>query len=163
MRFEMPSLASSWSRSVSTNQTSRGALTFGMMMTSRFSPARWTVWTMSSRTQRVCTALIRTARVLRAQSRVLSASIVISRADSFWAGATASSRSRKTRSASLPAAFWIIFSLEPGVASSERRRRTVIRSPPGLPVTCRSRRESHRCALRESGRGGRCAKACARA
>src|SRR6185436_12004877 len=47
------------------------------------------------------------------------------RAFSFSFGATESSRSRNTRSASDAAALAIIFSLEAGVDSSERRRRVV--------------------------------------
>src|SRR5437588_12175055 len=50
---------------------------------------------------------------------------MLARALSFSFGATASSRSRNTRSASLAAALAIIFSLVPGVDSSERRRRFV--------------------------------------
>jgi len=116
-------LSSSWVRSVSTKCTSRGAFTFGMMTTSRFRPAAPTISTSSSWHHFVWTPLMRTARVFRPQSSVLRPSMIGLRAASFSDGATASSRSRKTRSASLAAAFAIIFSLVPGVESSERRRR----------------------------------------
>ena len=48
---------------------------------------------------------------------------MVARAASLAAGATASSRSRKTKSASDWAALAIIFSLVPGVDNSERRSR----------------------------------------
>src|SRR5680860_1158828 len=66
---------------------------------------------------------MRTARVLLPQSSVLSALMILARAEAFSFGATESSRSRNTRSALLAAALTIIFSLLPGVDSSERRKR----------------------------------------
>ncbi len=118
-----PSLASSWPSSVSTNQTSRGALTLGTMMTSIAAPAPVTTSMRSSWHHTVSRPLIRTARVFDPQSSWFRASTIAPRAATLALGATASSRSRNTRSASLAAAFAIILSLEPGVESSERRRR----------------------------------------
>src|SRR6202008_985371 len=66
---------------------------------------------------------MRTQRVLPVQLRVFSAWTIFLRASRFWLGATASSRSRKTWSAFESAAFWIIFSLDPGVESCTRRAR----------------------------------------
>ena len=64
--------------------------------------------------------------VLAPQSRLVSASTTSAAGRGpSRSGATESSRSRNTRSASLAAALAIIFSLVPGVLSSERRRRMV--------------------------------------
>src|SRR5688572_30324606 len=66
---------------------------------------------------------MRTARVFTPQSRPLRPSMMFRRAPTFSEATTESSRSRKTRSASLAAALAIIFGLTPGVESSLRRRR----------------------------------------
>src|SRR3990167_2450332 len=66
---------------------------------------------------------MRTQRVLPFQLSVFRPSMIFLRASRFWLGATASSRSRKTWSAFDSEAFWIIFSLEPGVESWTRRGR----------------------------------------
>src|SRR5712692_1743907 len=66
---------------------------------------------------------MRTARVFLPQSSVFSAWITLALAATFSLGATESSRSRKTRSARLPAAFSIMRSLLAGVESSHRLRR----------------------------------------
>ena len=78
---------------------------------------------MSSKHQGVVTSLIRTQRVFLPQSRPFSASTMVLRAPALAEGATASSRSRNTWSASEAAALAIIFSLTPGTESWERRRR----------------------------------------
>ena len=96
---------------------------------------------MSSCAHSVCASLTRTARSFLPQSSSLRPRTTWSRAAIFCAGATASSRSRNTRSAALCAAFSIILGFEPGVDSSERRRRMVMSSPlaPG-PSSARRRR-----------------------
>src|SRR5688572_22547043 len=66
---------------------------------------------------------MRTARVFDPQSRSFKPDTMLGRAFSFSAGATASSRSRNTKSALLAAAFAIIFVLVAGVDNSERRSR----------------------------------------
>ena len=63
--------------------------------------------------------------VLVPQSTSLSAWTMFLRACGLSSGATASSRSRKTTSAALAAAFSNIAVFEPGTASSERCRRGV--------------------------------------
>src|SRR5260370_32463401 len=74
----------------------------------------------------VVTSLMRTQRVLRPQSRLLSAQLILLRASTFADGATASSRSQNTWSAADAAAFWSIFSLLPGTESCDRRARFVV-------------------------------------
>ena len=108
---------------VSKNQTSRGCLTLGRMMMSRFSPAPSTTLITSWTAQRVVWSLTRTERTLLPQSSSFRASIAIWRAPTFFSGETASSRSRKTRSASLCADFSTIRGLLAGTASSERLSR----------------------------------------
>ena len=67
---------------------------------------------------------MRTARTVRPQSQSRSAATAMPRAASFAAGAQASSRSKKTRSAPDAAAFSHILWLLAGVASSDRRTRS---------------------------------------
>src|ERR1700751_49034 len=69
---------------------------------------------------------MRIARTVRPQSSSLSALTALTRAAPLWAGAVASSRSRKTRSASQAAAWANMWSLLAGTASSERRSKDVI-------------------------------------
>ena len=123
------SLVSSCVSSVSKNQMSRGAFGFGTMITSSLSPAPSTTSITSSCAQCVSAPLTRTARIFLPQSRLRSASTAFLRAASFCAGATASSRSRKTMSAAVAIAFSIIFGLEAGVESSERLSRSVMIAP----------------------------------
>src|SRR5260221_3029378 len=98
-------------------------MTLVIMMVSRCSPAPSTTSMMSSKAYSVVRSLIRTQRVLPFQLSVFRPSMIFLRASRFWLGATASSRSRKTWSAFDSDAFWIIFSLEPGVESWTRRGR----------------------------------------
>ncbi len=132
-RDRSSSLDEAWSRaasdSVSKNQMSRGAFGFGTIITSSLSPAPSTTSITSSCAQCVSAPLTRTARILVPQSRLRSASTAFLRAASFCAGATASSRSRKTISAAVAIAFSIIFGLEAGVESSERLSRSVMIAP----------------------------------
>ena len=123
---DKPSLASSWVSSTSTHQTSRARSAFGMMIVSRFSRAPVTTSTMSSWHHWVSSPLMRIARTVRPQSSSLSALTALPRAASLCAGAVASSRSRKTRSASDAAALANMWSLAAGTASSERRNSEVI-------------------------------------
>src|ERR1700722_12788312 len=118
---DRPSLASSWVSSTSTHQTSRPRNAFGTMIVSRFSRAWLTTSTMSSWHHGVSSPLMRIARTVRPQSSSFSAAMALARAVSLCAGATASSRSRNTRSASEAAAWANIWSLLAGTASSERR------------------------------------------
>src|SRR5580704_4985805 len=74
--------------------------------------------------------LTRTARTVRPQSRPVRAPTAMARADSFTAGAQASSRSKNTRSAPAVGAFSHMRSLLAGVASSERRARGARTVPP---------------------------------
>ena len=94
-----------------------------MMITSSASRAPVTTSTMSSWHHCVSSPLIRIARMVRPQSRSVSAATAVARADSFAAGAQASSRSRNTRSAPARAATSHMCSLLAGVASSLRRGR----------------------------------------
>src|SRR5713226_1791521 len=71
---------------------------------------------------------MRTARVFLPQSSVFSAWITLALAATFSLGAAESSRSRKTRSAWLPAAFSIMRSFLAGVDSSHRLRRILFSS-----------------------------------
>src|SRR5882762_9022859 len=93
------------------------------MIVSRLAPAVSTISMISPWHHSVVTSLMRTQRVLRPQSRFLSAQLILLRASTFADGATASSRSQKTWSAADAAAFWSIFSLLPGTDSCDRRRR----------------------------------------
>src|SRR5580704_8782457 len=93
------------------------------MMQSRTSPAPVMTSCRSSNANWPVTWLMRTTRVLPCQSCVRSASTTLARAAGFSSGAHASSRSRKTSSAALDAAFSIIRGLLPGTARTERRRR----------------------------------------
>src|SRR5450755_4753950 len=68
---------------------------------------------------------MRTTRTLPCQSWLRSASTIFPRAAGFSSGAHASSRSRKTSSAALDAAFSIIRGLLPGTARTDRRRRAL--------------------------------------
>src|SRR3984957_12961569 len=123
---DRPSLASSWVSSTSTHQTSRPRNAFGTMIVSRFSRAWLTTSTMSSWHHGVSSPLMRIARTVRPQSSSFSAAMALARAVSLCAGATASSRSRNTRSASEAAAWANMWSLLAGTASSERRSKDVI-------------------------------------
>src|SRR4051812_21736421 len=95
------------------------------MMQSRSGPAFGTTYRRSRRHHGVGTALTRTTFVPASHSWSRSARTTRSRVSSvFSSGATASSRSRKTWSAGNVAAFASIFSLDPGTARHDRRRRT---------------------------------------
>src|SRR5438105_4163483 len=124
-----PSVSSSWRSARSTNATSPALRTFGTMMQSTMSPASLTTSRRSSKANCDVTWLMRTTRVLPCQSWLRSASTTLVRAAGFSEGAHASSRSRKTSSAALSAAFSIIRWLLPGTARTERRRRAGIASP----------------------------------
>src|SRR6202035_1640371 len=91
------------------------------MIVSRLAPAVSTISMISPWHHSVVTSLMRTQRVLRPQSRLLSAQLILLRASTFADGATASSRSQNTWSAADAAAFWSIFSLLPGTESCDRR------------------------------------------
>src|SRR5665213_2567536 len=117
------SLPSSWVSRRSTNCTSAARMALVSMMVSIFLPAPSTTSMTSSKHQEVVTSLMRTQRVFLPQSSPFRASTMVLRAPALAEGATASSRSRKTWSASLDAALAIIFSLTPGTESCERRRR----------------------------------------
>src|SRR5260370_37525095 len=93
------------------------------MIVSRLAPAVSTISMISPWHHSVVTSLMRTQRVLRPQSRLLSAQLILLRASTFADGATASSRSQNTWSAADAAAFWSIFSLLPGTESCDRRER----------------------------------------
>src|ERR1700677_315197 len=123
MRRVSFSLASSWLSKRSTNCTSAARMALVSMTVSRFFPAPVTTSMMSSKHHSVVTSLTRTQRVFLPQSRPFRASTMVLRAPGLADGATASSRSRKTWSASEAAALAIIFSLTPGTESCERRRR----------------------------------------
>src|SRR5438105_9096833 len=124
-----PSVSSSWRSARSTNATSPALRTFGTMMQSTMSPASLTTSRRSSKANCDVTWLMRTTRVLPCQSWLRSASTPLVRAAGFSKGAHASSRSRKTSSAALSAAFSIIRWLLPGTARTDRRRRAGIASP----------------------------------
>src|SRR5260370_3687247 len=81
------------------------------MIVSRLAPAVSTISMISPWHHSVVTSLIRTQRVLRPQSRLLSAQLILLRASTFADGATASSRSQNTWSAADAAASSLIFSL----------------------------------------------------
>ena len=81
-----PSLASSWPSSVSTNHTSRGALTLGTMITSIAAPAPVTTSIRSSWHHTVSRPLIRTARVLEPQSSWFRAPTIAPRAANLGVG-----------------------------------------------------------------------------
>src|SRR4051794_36700895 len=93
--------------------------------------------------------------VVSPKSSVRSAAITRSRAPSFSSGATASSRSRKTSSASSCGAFAMKRSLEPGTAWQLRRERAIGRSivasrgMPELPEAERARLQIERALGRE--------------
>ena len=125
-----PSFVSSWVNRTSTHQTSRARRTLGTISTSTQSRAPVTISMMSPWHHGVSMPLTRTARTVRPQSRPVSAPTAMARADSFTAGAQASSRSKNTRSAPDVGAFSHMRSLLAGVASSERRARGARTVPP---------------------------------
>jgi hypothetical protein len=132
-----PTALSTWVRRRSSATTCSGVCTLGSMMQSRLAPAPSTISITSRYVHSVVQSLTRTTITLSAQPPAFSASTTVARAPGFTIGATESSRSRNTWSASSPRAFSMNRGLEPGTARHERRERnaSVMSNPWGWTVS----------------------------
>src|SRR5829696_3707428 len=125
-----PLAFSIWVSSMSSALTCAASCTFGSMIASSSAPAPPTTSSTSWNVHSVVQSLTRTVRILSPQPPSLSAATMFLRAPGLASGATASSMSRKTWSASRPFAFSRKRGLLPGTARLERRDRSSATVPP---------------------------------
>src|SRR3954452_15414393 len=118
-----PCTFSNWVSSRSSATTCSAVCTFGSMMQSRLAPAPPTTSITSAYVHSVVQSFTRTTRSLLPQPPSFSAATMFFRASTLAIGATESSRSRNTWSASSPFALARNRGIDPGVARHDRRLR----------------------------------------
>src|ERR1035437_2229832 len=123
-----PELISTWVSRRPSATISAALSTFGSMTSSRRVPALPTLSITSPYVHRVSQPFNLTHRTFSPQSLFLIALMTLARAESFSLGATESSRSKKTMSATALGAFARKRSDEPGVERHDRRGRLRDRS-----------------------------------